>query len=204
MKLVLLFLLLAATTPARADDTRWRFDNMLGFRSGSFRVNNIDMGEFQGALGLGFRKGRWATFGEYSFAELQISEETQQRGIVGPSSGVVHRFGPNVRYSYMRFGSDHMSSDVFAELGVGLQHIRWDRGGHWTRPDVSLGLGTTTMFSGARKHWGVTIAMRLAFSRRSDVPEDAPIACGGPCDMATKPTGIDRSFMIDSAFHFGT
>lgn len=208
MKLAILIIVLT-TSVARAEyvaelDQRWRLENSYGFRTGSFLVNNIDMAKLQGHVDLGLRRGRWATYAEYSLTELGIEEDVLARGVVGPSSGLVHRFGTNVRYAYARHTFGRTSLEVFADAGVGLQHIRWDAGGHWTRPDVSLGVGTSTWSGGNRKHFGSTLGLRILLSRRSDVPDNAPVACGGPCDMATRPTGIDRSFMMDFALHFGT
>jgi hypothetical protein len=209
MKLgILVSLVLLSATTVHADealDTRWRLENSLGMRGGSFLVNSIDMAKLQGFMNLGIRRERWNLFGEYSLMELGIDQkDVAARGIVGSTTGLAHRFGTNVRYAYGRSARRGISGEIYAEAGVGVQHMRWDQGGYWTRPDILLGVGTTTWGATTRKHFGTTLGLRVLLSPRSDVPDNAPVACGGPCDMATRPTGLDRSFMFDVAFHFGT
>lgn len=203
----ILLLLLAATARADSDalDGRWRLENSFGFRTGSFLVNNIDMAKVEGHVMLGVRRGRWSPYVEYGLLELGMSDDVVARGVLGQrSNGLLHRFGTNLRYAYGRHTLGRTSFEIFADAGIGVQHLRWDAGGTWTRPDVSLGVGTTTWTAGESKHFGTTLGLRVLLARRSDLPDDAPVACGGPCDMATRPTGLDRSLMFDFAVHFGT
>ena len=46
------------------------------------------------------------------------------------------------------------------------------------------------------------MGLRVTLARREDLT-NAGVACGGPCDHATSPTGIDRSFMFDITVMLG-
>ena len=99
-------------------------------------------------------------------------------------------------------GEKDVDSSVWAEAGVGVQHVTWDAGGVWTRPDLAFGVGTSMYGQGDHKHGGLTIGFRVTLARR-DNASGVPI-CAGPCDMATAPSGWDRSIMFDMTLLFGT
>ncbi len=191
---------------------RWRISGGVGVRFGSFTVNGDSTGTaIPFHLDLGARHRRVFLFASYdlfsidahvpSFAPsdaARASELTQ----LGDGSGLVHRLGATARYALARFGEHDGGFDVWTEGGVGLQHVRWDAGGVWTRPDVSLGFGATMLYLGKRQHGGFSIGLRVMLAPRSDVM-GAPTVCGGPCDRATPPSGTDRSFMFDMTMPFG-
>ena len=83
-----------------------------------------------------------------------------------------------------------------------MQSVRWDAGGEWNRPDVSLGLGLAGFGFNDRRHGGLGVGLRMMFTPRTDVDGALP-ACGGPCNQATAPTGWDRSFLFDITVIFG-
>lgn len=187
----------------------WRLEGGFGWRFGSFLVNNISTGTVKpGHLDVGLRKGRLLLNTEYQLMGLELPGMAvgtiRGEGSVPLTSGrgLMHRIGGNARYSFGRIGEHDGGADLWVEGGVGLQHFRWDAGGTWTRPDISLGFGGASWGQGDDKHGGLSVGLRINLARRSDA-EGAPVACGGPCDMATKPTGWDRSFLFDITLMFG-
>ena len=178
-----------------------------GLRVGTFLVNNVDTGtNLQAHLDLGVRKRRWWLAAEYALMSVTLpGDRLATRGIASAPEdvdGLVHRFGAFVRYSVSRLGCRDAGFDVYVEAGAGIQHLRWDAGGAWTRPDLSLGFGFGGWFAGDHEHAGVTVGLRVTLAPRNDV-EHAPATCAGPCDHATPPTGVDRSFLFDVTIPFG-
>lgn len=187
----------------------WRLSAGAGLRWGTFLVNNIDTGtNMQAHLDLGVRKKRWWIAAEYALMATTLpADELATRAVdpmlVGDVDGLVHRLGGFVRYSISRLGCNDAGFDVYVEGGAGLQHLRWDDGGAWTRPDLSLGMGIGTWFLGDTDHAGLTVGLRVTLAPRNDV-EGALPTCAGPCDQPTPPTGVDRSFLFDITVPFGT
>ncbi len=188
----------------------WRLEGGIGVRFGSFLVNNIDTTNTikAGHLDGGLRNGRLLLNLEYQLASIQlpatVTDEIAARGVfaIGNGRALVHRTGANARYSFGRTGESDIGSDLWIEGGVGLQHVRWDSGGRWTRPDFALGLGAAMWGSGKERHGGLSLGLRVNLARREDTA-NAPVACGGPCDAPTRPTGWDRSFLFDVTVMFG-
>jgi hypothetical protein len=52
-------------------------------------------------------------------------------------------------------------------------------------------------------HLAMSLGLRVLLAKRGDVGDDAPTACGGPCDAATGPTTFDRSIMFDVTIAVG-
>lgn len=184
---------------------RWRLSGGIGVRFGSFLVDNVGTGTaIPGHLDLGWRKGRTYVFGEYSLMSLTLPEdELVARGIAlgGEARGLVHRLGGHARWSFSRVGCRDAGLDLHVEGGLGAQLIRWDGGGVWTRPDLALGLGATTWGAGRHEHGGFSVGLRIHLAPRRDVR--GPATCAGPCDYATRPTSIDRSFLFDMTIVLG-
>jgi hypothetical protein len=186
----------------------WRLAAGAGLRWGTFLVNNIDTGtNMQAHLDLGLRKRRWWIGAEYALMATTLpAEELATRAVdpmlAGDVDGLVHRLGGLVRYSISRLGSRDAGFDVYVEGGAGLQHLRWDDGGAWTRPDLSLGMGIGTWVLGETDHAGLTVGLRITLAPRNDVKGARP-TCAGPCDQPTPPTGVDRSFLFDITVPFG-
>jgi hypothetical protein len=202
-----------AITPAKPVDTGWpfRLEAGIGVRWGSFLVNNVDakdsVKQFHLDGGFRFHDHRMFLYGQYALQSMQIPlDELAARSgtpvAIGNGRGLMHRLAAHGRYSFARAGEHDGGLDLFADAGVGVQHIRWDAGGAWTRPDLQLSLGIAGFGVGDRQHGGMSISMVLTLAPRNDV-EGAGRACGGPCDYATEPTGIDRSFMFDVTLMFG-
>jgi hypothetical protein len=192
---------------------RWRISGGIGVRFGSFTVN----GDSTGAaipfhLDLGARHRRLFLFASYDLFSIDANVPTIEPGDtsaraaaltqLGDGSGLVHRVGATARYALARFAEHDGGFDLWTEAGVGFQHVRWDAGGVWTRPDLALGFGATMLYLGKRQHAGASIGLRVMLAPRSDVM-GAPAVCGGPCDEATPPSGTDRSFMFDITVPFG-
>ncbi len=189
----------------------FRLEAGIGIRWGSFLINNVDAKDTVKQLHLdgGFRlhDNRLFLYGQYALQSMQIPlDELAARSgtpiAIGNGRGLVHRFAAHGRYSFARAGERDGGLDIYADAGIGVQHIRWDAGGAWTRPDLQLALGLSGFGIGDRQHGGLSIAMVLTLAPRNDV-EGMGRACGGPCDYATEPTGVDRSFMFDVTMMFG-
>jgi hypothetical protein len=213
MKRAIVTAIVMAGGVAHADrlDDRWRLEGGLGMREGSFLVNNHAAGDDDDVIGghatIGARKARWSGYAEYGLIGIDFGKsETAALAATSTDvgSGLMHRLGANARYAFGRIGGGYHASELYVESGLGIQHYRWDAGGHWTRPDFAFGVGGTSMFGGGQRHAGLSVGLRVLLSRRDDVASNAPAACGGPCNVATQPTGIDRSFMLDMTLHFGT
>ena len=191
---------------------RWRLTAAIGVRFGSFRVNGASSGTaIPFHVDLGARKNRLVLYASYDVLGIDIDvpdgAQVTARGAttvdLGDGSGLVQRIGANARYALGRAGEHDGGFELWAEGGVGMQHVRWDAGGVWTRPDVALGLGGTILGLGAHEHGGFSLGLRVMLAPRSDVAAGAPAVCGGPCDRATAPAGWDRSFLFDMTVPFG-
>ncbi len=218
-------ILIAASSSALADseaeavDALPRFEGSFGLRVGSFNVGPVGAVGFGYHLDAGERFDRLQLIGEYSY--LSISETppttestgTAAMGTTTPAtdlpSGFVHRFGADARYSVARFiGGDSLTvrGDFWLEGGLGVQMIRWDRGGELRRGDVAFGFGGQVSFRFGdqhAKHVGIYYSLFATFARAPDSYTNQPPTCAGPCDMATRPVGIDRSFLFNLGLIFG-
>jgi len=214
MRIPVIVALLVATAGTAAADRRGnmgrRFEGGVGARFGSFLVNNASTGaNVQGHLDGGMRSDRWFVFGEYGLMSLDVPlGEIAARGggdplAVGNGRALMHRLGAHARYSFGRIGESDGGLDLYAEGGLGVQMIRWDAGGEWNRPDLSLGLGLAGFGFNGSRHGGLGVGLRMMFTPRSDLSEGAPVACGGPCDRSSAATRWDRSFLFDVTVTFG-
>ena len=198
--------------------SRWqrtRIEGAVGVRFGSFTLN----GDSSGAaipfhLDLGLRRDRFLVYAGYdvmsvathgpAFTTGGTATMTTSTGQpLGDGSGLAQRIGANARYVIGKVGESDGGFEIWGEGGIGAQHIAWDAGGTWTRPDVALGIGGTMVWLGDHKHGGVTIGLRVLLAPRNDTANRAP-TCGGPCDTATPPSSLDRSFMFEISVPFGT
>ncbi|HUJ58695.1 MAG TPA: hypothetical protein VLX92_09390 [Kofleriaceae bacterium] len=217
MKLALAPVLLAAATPAHADDIDpidhprgWHVEGALGYRVGSAYVDGSDTGtDVPGYVLVGARAGRLFLAGEYDLMSVTYplvmpAGDVLAHGAtidVGDGHGLVQRLGVTARWAFGHASDSGVLADLYAEAGAGVERWAWDSGGVWVRPDVALGVGSEMLFFGERRHGGFSMGLRVTLAPRDHVVTAA--ACGGPCNYATPPTGIDRSFMFDMAILFG-
>lgn len=186
----------------------WRLQGAMGVRFGSFLIDGHSTGTaIPFHFDAGFRKARWLVYAEYNLLSLTVAmrEVATAHGgtlTLGGSSGLMHRGAANLRWIFGRAADKDGGAEVWAETGVGMQHFRWDEGGVWTRPDVSFGAGATMLGMNKRRHGGLSIGIRVTLARRSENAGGDP-TCGGPCDYATRPTGLDRSVLFDMTVLFG-
>lgn len=191
---------------------RWRLSGGFGVRFGSFLVNGDATGTaIPFHVEVGARGRRLYLFGSYELFSIDASvpsyapddaARAAAQTLLGDGSGLVHRAGATARYTVGRLGEHDGGLDVWTEAGLGVQHIRWDAGGVWTRPDVELGVGASVLYLGKDKHSGFSIGLRILLAPRND-GDGAPAVCGGPCDHPTPPSGTDRSFMFDMTMPIG-
>jgi hypothetical protein len=198
--------------------SRWqrtRIEGAVGVRFGSFTLNGDSSGTaIPFHLDLGLRHDRLLVYGGYDVMSVEThgpafttgGTATMTTGTgqpLGDGSGLVQRVGANARYVIGKVGESDGGFEIWGEGGIGAQHIAWDAGGTWTRPDVALGIGGTMVWLGDRKHAGGTIGLRVLLAPRNDIANRPP-TCGGPCDTATRPSSLDRSFMFEISVPFGT
>lgn len=182
-----------------------RLEGGIGIRYGSFLIDGEDPGGVHPFhFDAGLRFDRWLFDLEYQLASVHLDADAAARGgaTFGGARGLVHRAGANARWSFGRVGESDGGFDVWAELGLGVEHIRWNAGGAWTRPDLALGIGTSLLGWSAHEHGGLSVGLRVTLARRHDVT-GAPATCAGPCDAPTPPTGWDHSFLFDATLLFG-
>jgi hypothetical protein len=122
--------------------------------------------------------------------------------------GIVHRIGANVRYSVAKLTGDDvpLRGDFWLEGGIGEQMIRWDLGGELHRPDVSFGFGGQFGGRFGREHdhhAGMYYALKVTLARAPSEFSDRAPTCAGPCDSATRPISVDRSFLFNLGIVFG-
>lgn len=195
---------LVASAGRHIDDGA-RLEGGLGVRFGTMMIDNRPDGVIPMHLDVGMRDDRLLLYGEYELAlPTYHGPSSPARGEldVGRGAGMAHRFTANARYSIGRTGGHDGGGDVWAELGGGFERIAWDAGGVWTRPELALGIGLAVWGADERDHGGLSLGLRATFAPRNDVAF-APAICGGPCDMATPPTGWDRALMFDLTAQFG-
>ena len=192
--------------PRPGPDAHWRGEGGFGVRFGSLFIDGRDVGTVVPLhLDAGLRSTRWLFYAEYdllSFSWPGPAAALSGQPVAGATTGLMQRLGGSARYAVGRIGEKDMDSTVWAEAGVGLEHVAWDAGGTWTRPDVTLGVGTTLFGQGDDKHCGMSFGFRVTLARR-DNATGMP-TCAGPCDTATPPSGWDRSIVFDMTLLFGT
>lgn len=206
------------TEPVLVMKSRWsmlRWFAAAGVRFGSFTINGDSSGTaIPFHLDLGVRRDRWLAFASYDVFGVTArvpalapggadTARASELPPLGDGSGLAHRLGIAARYTLTRFGESDGGLEIWAEGGLGVEHLRWDAGGTLTRPDLALGIGATFIYLGRSRHSGITTGLRITIAPRNDV-SNAPPACGGPCDTATPPSSLDRSFLFDITVPFGT
>ena len=206
------------TDPVVIRPSRWAKTRMFaaaGVRFGSFTINGDSSGTaIPFHLDLGVRRDRWLAFASYDVFGVTArvpalppgpieAARASELSALGDGSGVAHRFGVAARYTLSRFSENDGGLDFWGEAGLGVEHLRWDAGGTLTRPDLSLGIGATFIYLGRSRHAGITAGLRITIAPRTD-GANAPPTCGGPCDTATPPASLDRSFLFDITIPFGT
>lgn len=200
----------AADDPSAFDRVlHWQLEPALRF--GPVRLDGQSVGFIGAAVDLGVRYDRLAIAIDLSEMDVtSTSSPLDTRGTVGStgSSGTMDRIAAMLRYDALRTIDTDMVADAWIAAGVGRELFEWDTGGYLTRNDFAVSVGAVLGVHGGdwqrdqRRWWGGTgIALSIVYARRDDGIQ--PIACGGPCDVATRPSAYDRSIWIDWTFPFG-
>ena len=163
-------------------------------------ANGFSMGV---SAGLGYRVGDVTLRGLFDhFRVGDGADESQSR--YGRST----RIGGALRYSLANSGQDSsFGVDFWGEVGAGLEHVAWGKGGVLNRPSGELAVGFEVDARGGerrpgrRRHLGWFMAMRTMFAQGPEM--DGPAVCGGPCDRATKPSRLDMSMFWEVGVHWG-
>ncbi len=210
---------LALGVPAHADDlttidrsSRW--EGAFGIRVGSFQVGGLALMGFGFHLDGGVRFDRVQLLAEYGLLSISSDDPATSGEMTTPQSamptleGIVQRVGVDARYSLGKLASDDvpLRGDFWIEGGFGVQLVQWQLGGEMHRPDLSFGFGG--QFSGRfghahDHHAGIYYALKATFARAPESYANQPATCAGPCDTATRPIGIDRSFLFNLGIVFG-
>lgn len=184
---------------------RLRFEGGMGGLVGSQRVGYI--AGTGGGLHLdgGARIDRLMIYGEYDF--LSVGESSIENPT--PVRGFMHRLGASARYSLAAFGGRSdvpVRGDIWVELGLGHEEVRWHEGGRLGRRDISFGLGAQATFRlGGREHpryIGVYYAMKGWVAAAPERKDDMP-TCAGPCDEPTGPSPYDFGIFFNFGVPFG-
>ncbi len=197
---------LVTPPPSHEDPDHRRLEGGFGVRFGSQLIDGRDVGTVTPIhVDAGMRLPNWLLYGEYDLMSFTWPTTpvalSGAAPVGGEATGLMQRVAGNARYAIGHVGEKDMDSNVWAEAGVGLQHVTWDAGGVWTRPDLSLGIGGSMFGLGDTKHGGMSAGFRVTLARRNNA--SGPPICAGPCDMATAPSGWDRSITFDLTMLFG-
>ena len=123
----------AAPPPPPRPEARWRAEGGFGVRFGSQLIDGRDVGTVVPLhLDAGLRTGRWLVYGEYDLMSFSwptpaVALSGQLGG--GTTTGLLQRLGASARVAIGRTGEKDMDSNVWAEVGAGLEHVAWDAGG---------------------------------------------------------------------------
>jgi hypothetical protein len=191
---------------------RWR--SSVGVQVGSMTINDQSLDYILGITATsGIQLDRLIVRGEYTLSGVHYTGPNGlARGGLGTQSdtaGVMQRVGIAGRYAFGKLdspsyvGEPQGIGEMFIEGGAGWEHIAWDKGGVYQRPDVTIGIGLTGAVRGEHSRSGMTMAFRMYVGRRTDLDGAAP-TCSAPCTEATPPTAwSDRSYMFDAEYTFG-
>jgi hypothetical protein len=184
-----------------------RIEGRVGLLLGGSDVGDADGFALGLTSGLGYRIGDLTLRGRFDYYRVgDGSSEAMDR------SGRATRLGGALRYSFastanMRSSSGGIGIDFWGELGAGLEHVSWRRGGVLDRPSAEAAIGFD--FDGygernaqnRRRHIGYFMAFRSVIGQGPEMEGTA--TCGGPCTRATKPSRMDTSMFFEFGLHWG-
>jgi len=159
---------------------------------------------------LGVSYGRFALLGDFSDDATSAPQPVPLalgRGsalaMSDDTGGELRRYGLRGRLAFFRHldvqGDDVAELSMFVDAGVGHEHVDWNIGGVDDRDDAIVGIGWRA-FARTPHERGLLLELSMIITRRYN---DGIPACGGPCQMATLPSSIDRSLVIDLRYVFG-
>jgi hypothetical protein len=196
-----------ATSAPPAPPAERRLEARAGMLLGGSDVGDADGFSLGVTTGLGYRIGDLtlrARLDHYRTGDS--SDEAAGR------RGRGTRVGGAVRYALAsaRASADRdrggIGVDFWGEIGAGLEHVAWRRGGVLDRPsgEVALGFeldGYGRAQRGRRRHIGYFMGFRALFAQGPAM--DGPAVCGGPCSRATRPSRLDTSMFYEIGVHWG-
>jgi len=181
----------------------------VGFEIGALHYDS-DQTLLVGVAGsVGVAYGRFALLAdladESTSAPQPVPLALARDGAIATSDdtgGELRRLGLRARIALTRHleGDDDGVAEAswFVDFGAGREHVDWNVGGVLDRDDVVLGIGARA-FSHAHRR-GAMLELSTIVTRRYN---DGVPMCGGPCQMATLPSSIDRSIVVDLRYVFG-
>jgi hypothetical protein len=182
-----------------------RFDLRLGLLTGGADVGDVTGPSSGVHASAGYRLGGVTVMGEYGYLHVgDAASDLQSR------DGNMTRGGATVRVQVADVAKPDapIGLEFWAEAGVGVEHLAWQKGGVLDRPDLALGFGFEIDGRGWRKgpagkqrHFGAYVAFRALLARAPD--GDADPTCEGPCTMATAPSRNDVSLYFHFGLHWG-
>jgi len=219
MRALLLSLLLApavvvgAPSPALAEveiatsapPAERRFDLRIGLLTGGADVGDVTGPSSGVHASAGYRIGTVTVMGEYAY--LHVGDASTDRL---SRDGNLTRGGATVRFQVadVAKADGPLGLEFWAEAGVGVEHLSWQKGGVLDRPDLALGFGFeldgrgwSKSASGRQRHFGAYLALRALVARAPDSSADP--MCEGPCTAATEPSRNDVSLYFHFGLHWG-
>jgi hypothetical protein len=183
-----------------------RLEGRLGLLLGGSDVGDADGFSTGLTTGLGYRIGDVTLRGRFDYYRVgDGDDEAMDR------RGRAARLGGAARYSLASTRASRQGGgagvDFWGELGAGLEHVWWRRGGVLDRPSGELAVGFDVDVYGERdahdrrRHIGYFMAFRSLVGRGPEM--EGPAVCGGPCTRATRPSRIDTSMFLELGVHWG-
>lgn len=184
-----------------------RFEGRIGMLIGGSDVGDADGFSLGVSAGLGYRLGDVTLRGLFDHYRVGdgSSEAADRRGRATRIGGAVRYSFANSEDPTRRRGRPVV--DFWGEIGMGLEHVTWRRGGVLDRPSGELAVGFELDAQGERgdnnrrRHVGYFLAFRTLVGQGPEM--DGPAICGGPCTKATKPSRTDVSMFFEFGLHWG-
>lgn len=198
---------MVATDVAPERPTPRRLEGRIAMMLGGSDVGDADGFSLGFASSLGYRFGELTLLARFDYYRTgDAPMETLAR------NGRAARIGGAVRYELTGTGDPDPSAKGFAvgfwgEVGAGLEHVAWRRGGVLDRPSGEVALGVDLDFLGKadrrarRRHVGYFMDVRSLIGQGPEL--DEPATCGGPCSRATRPSRLDVSVFFELGLHWG-
>jgi hypothetical protein len=192
-----------------------RLEGRVGMVLGGSDVGDADGFSIGVTSGLGYRVGDATLRARLDHYRVGDGRSESIDGM-SPRRGRATRVGGALRYALVssynalkhserKRGS--VAVELWAEGGLGLEHVGWKAGGVLDRPSGELAIGFDVDGFGApnerqrRRHIGYSMAFRTLIAQGPSI--EAPAMCGGPCDKPTRPSRTDVSMFFDLSVHWG-
>jgi opacity protein-like surface antigen len=184
-----------------------RVEGRLGLLLGGSDVGDADGFSVGVSAGAGYRIGDVTL--RALFDHYRVGDGSDESNI---RRGRGTRVGGAIRYSFVNSNDPDrerggLGVDFWGEVGIGLEHVAWRRGGVFDRPSGEIAVGFELdgqgerNQGGRRRHGGYFMAFRTLIGQGPEM--DGPAVCAGPCTKATRPSRTDLSMFFELGLHWG-